>query len=65
MDSHLHAVYSRLSISLLEPTEVERRAKKWKKVYAVHGQMWTFLGKLLEKAKKKTQIVISQEWPEF
>ena len=40
-------------------------ARQWKKVYAIHGEMWEFLGKFLTKAMKRTRVLVSQEWPEF
>ena len=40
-------------------------ARQWKKVYAIHGEMWEFLGKFLTKAMKRTRVIVSQEWPEF
>ena len=38
-------------------------ARQWKKVYAIHGEMWEFLGKFLTKAMKRTRVIVSQEWP--
>ena len=40
-------------------------ARQWKKVYAIHGEMWEFLQKFLTKAMKRTRVIVSQEWPEF
>ena len=40
-------------------------ARQWKKVYAIHGEMWEFLGKFLTKAMKRARVIVSQEWPEF
>ena len=62
------SLWIHISISFLEPTEVERQPvcqEVEEGLYAINGQMWTFLGEFLKKAKTKTQVVVSQEWLEF